>query len=340
MVIQEEAYKDLELCVGPENISREPAVLDGYAWQYLADGGWVERPVAVVLPASTEEVQAVVKACNRHSLKFKPFSTGWGVWGGCSEDNVVQIDLRRMNRIIEIDAKNMRAVIEPYVCGAQLQAEAWKVGLNTNIIGAGPNCSPLAAATSVVGLGHSGTLRATTPALVFRRGGSFHTGMSRNDSVDMQVRWTDIAADRKLSDYIPRGKVLDDMGDTAYCLTFENGTWAHSEQTFQYDPRNKEQVEYMRTVVLDLAVQACKLNVEPYCAWEPRERTFLSPLCGNTNEYQKQISKMMDPNEAADTKFYTKEEPMDMEHLSEGLRQQIEEIQKKYTWTQDGPPKR
>ncbi len=41
--------------------------------------------------------------------------------GGCARgptyDNVVQMDLRRMNRILEIDEKNMYAVVEPYVCG-------------------------------------------------------------------------------------------------------------------------------------------------------------------------------------------------------------------------------
>ena len=42
-----------------------------------------------------------------------------------------------MDRILEIDEKNMFAVIEPYVIGATLQAEVMKVGLNTHIIGAG-----------------------------------------------------------------------------------------------------------------------------------------------------------------------------------------------------------
>ncbi|MDI6830319.1 MAG: FAD-binding protein, partial [Actinomycetota bacterium] len=82
--------------------------------------------------------------------------TGWGVWCGPTYDNVVQVDLRRMNRILEIDEKNMYAVVEPYVCGAQLQAEAMKLGLNAHIIGAGPACSPLASATSGWGVGWDG----------------------------------------------------------------------------------------------------------------------------------------------------------------------------------------
>lgn len=165
--LTDEAYEDLQKAVGPENISRELAVLDGYAWQSTNNDHpverWVKRPVAVALPSSTEEVQAIVKACNKHDLRFKAFSTGWGVWNGPTYDNVIQIDLRRMNRILEIDGKNMYALIEPYVNGAQLQAEAMKVGLNTHIIGAGPACSPLASATSGWGVGHDGNYMSYSP---------------------------------------------------------------------------------------------------------------------------------------------------------------------------------
>ena len=58
-----------------------------------------------------------------------------------------------MDRILEIDEKNMFAVVEPYVIGATLQAEAMKVGLNTHIIGAGASTSPLASACAYGGPG-------------------------------------------------------------------------------------------------------------------------------------------------------------------------------------------
>jgi glycolate oxidase len=160
-LLSDEAYRDLEEAVGAEYASREPGVLDGYTWQPTINDDpakWVKRPIAVVLPGCTEEVQAVVRACNRHGLRFKAFSTGWGVYSGPTYDNVVQVDLRRMNRILEIDEKNMYVTLEPYVCGAQLQAEAMKLGLNNHIIGAGPACSPLASATSGWGVGWDSTL--------------------------------------------------------------------------------------------------------------------------------------------------------------------------------------
>ncbi|MDY6795845.1 MAG: FAD-binding oxidoreductase [Actinomycetota bacterium] len=158
-MIPNEAYEELVEAVGPEYVSDEPAVLDGYAWQpsFNVDPDiWIPRPEAVVLPASTEEVQAVVRLCNEHGMKYKPFSTGWGAHAGPTGEGVIQLDLRRMDRILEIDERNMYAVVEPYAVGSQIQAEAMKVGLNTHIIGAGPACSPLASACSGWGPGWDG----------------------------------------------------------------------------------------------------------------------------------------------------------------------------------------
>ncbi|MDD5666637.1 MAG: FAD-binding oxidoreductase [Actinomycetota bacterium] len=165
-MISDEAYQALRNAVGEENVSREPAVLDAYAWQPFLNedpGLWTARPEAVVLPGSTQEVQAVVRACNRQGLKFKALCTGWGVHAGPTAEGVVQVDLRRMDRILEIDEKNMIAVVEPYVSGAQLQAEAMRRGLNTHLIGAGPVCSPLASATSMHGVGHDGIYMSYSP---------------------------------------------------------------------------------------------------------------------------------------------------------------------------------
>jgi glycolate oxidase len=68
-------------------------------------------------------------------------------------DNTVQLDMRRMDRIIEIDEKNMFAVIEPYAIAATVQAEVMKVGLNVHIHGPGASCSLLGSATSFAGAG-------------------------------------------------------------------------------------------------------------------------------------------------------------------------------------------
>ncbi|MBN1190603.1 MAG: FAD-binding oxidoreductase [Dehalococcoidales bacterium] len=163
MAISREEYKELEEVVSDANISDDPALLDSYAFQWLAEvvrpgqSHFMPRPVAVLMPGSTAEIQAIVRICNRYRTRVKPYSTGWYFYGAPQKDgdNTVQLDLRRMGRILEIDEKNMFTVIEPYVICANLQAELMKRGLNLNIIGAGASTSPLASATSYSGPGPS-----------------------------------------------------------------------------------------------------------------------------------------------------------------------------------------
>jgi len=159
MALLKEAYQALEDVVGPDNISEDPAILDSYAYQWLAelinpDGGhFMTRPEAVALPGCTEEVQGIVKVCNKYKIKCKAFGTGWGAWAAPYDKDVVLLDLRRMDRILEIDVDNMYAVVEPYVIGATLQAEAMKVGLNTHMIGAGASAAIIAGVAAFSGAG-------------------------------------------------------------------------------------------------------------------------------------------------------------------------------------------
>jgi glycolate oxidase len=159
--LRQTAASELIKVVGPRWVKNDPQILDTYTWQYIAElttgTNYMERPLAIVMPANTEEVAGVVKVCNDLGCQYKAFSTGFGMWCAPTRpDFVVQIDLRRLDRIIKIDKKNMVAVIEPYVTGNQLQTEAMKVGLNTHITGAGGQTSILASATSVMGQGWDG----------------------------------------------------------------------------------------------------------------------------------------------------------------------------------------
>ena len=61
------------------------------------------------MPASVEEIQAIVRVCNRYKIKFKAHGTGFGPTGLIGEEGFLSIDLRRMNRILEIDERNMYA---------------------------------------------------------------------------------------------------------------------------------------------------------------------------------------------------------------------------------------
>jgi glycolate oxidase len=131
MALSKDVYKEFEDVVGEENICDDPAIMPAYFSTEFA---------AVILPKDTAEVQAIVKLCNKHKVQFRPICTGWT---GMFNKDTILLDLRRMNRIIEINEKNMYAVVEPYVISSQLQAELFKRGLNFCIKGAGTNCSAL-----------------------------------------------------------------------------------------------------------------------------------------------------------------------------------------------------
>jgi glycolate oxidase len=131
MALSKDVYKEFEDVVGEENICDDPAIMPAYYSTEFA---------AVILPGNTAEVQALVKLFNKHKLMFRPICTGWS---GMFPKGIILLDLRRMNHIIEINEKNMYAVVEPYVISAELQAELMKRGLNFCIKGAGTNCSAL-----------------------------------------------------------------------------------------------------------------------------------------------------------------------------------------------------
>jgi glycolate oxidase len=79
------------------------------------------RPGAVVFPLSTAEVSAVVKACNRSGVPYTARGAGTGLSGGAiPARGGVLISLARMTRILEIDADNMRAIVEPGVVNLRL----------------------------------------------------------------------------------------------------------------------------------------------------------------------------------------------------------------------------
>jgi glycolate oxidase len=156
MALNRDFYKALEDVLGLENVSEDPVVIESYSFPIRAatavKDSYLPRFEAITLPKDTFEVQAIVKLCNKYKVQFKASSTGW-LYCDPTGPNCIKLDLRRMNRIIEINEKNMYAVVEPYVVYAQLQAELMKRGLNCNVTGAGSNCSALPLAAHV-NLGH------------------------------------------------------------------------------------------------------------------------------------------------------------------------------------------
>ncbi len=111
--------RSLRRVVGRQNVLSEPADLLLYSYDSSTARG---MPGAVVLPASTEEVSEVVKVCARRGIPFVARGAGTNLSGGSVllREGVV-IALSRMNRVLEIDVGNQRAVVQPGVVNLDLQ---------------------------------------------------------------------------------------------------------------------------------------------------------------------------------------------------------------------------
>lgn len=73
-------------------------------------------PSAVVLPRTTEQVQAIVRLCHRDRVPFVSRGSGTGLSGGALPvEGGIVISLARMNRILDVDILNQRVVVEPGV---------------------------------------------------------------------------------------------------------------------------------------------------------------------------------------------------------------------------------
>lgn len=118
--------QELEAVLGPERVLSSPQALLCYAVDATFHKG---RPEVVVLPETTEEVSAVMKLAARHGISVTPRGAGTGLSGGALPKGGILLALTRMNRIKEIDRKNLIAVVEPGVITDHLQRAVAAQGL-------------------------------------------------------------------------------------------------------------------------------------------------------------------------------------------------------------------
>ncbi len=120
---------ELEKLLGSERaITRRDALL-----AYECDGFTVHKrpPLCVVLPESTAEVQAVVRALHRHKVPFVPRGAGTCLSGGPTPtEPAVVIEMARMNRVLEVDLEDRFAVVQPGVVNLDLTTAVKGHGLH------------------------------------------------------------------------------------------------------------------------------------------------------------------------------------------------------------------
>ena len=105
--------------VGPEGVVVAPDECLVYECDMLVF--YKGLPDLVVLPRTTAEVAAVVRACLDAGVPIVPRGSGTGLIGGATAPRGgVMIGVNRMDRILEIDLPNRYAVVEPGVINLAL----------------------------------------------------------------------------------------------------------------------------------------------------------------------------------------------------------------------------
>ncbi|KIX01127.1 uncharacterized protein Z518_10193 [Rhinocladiella mackenziei CBS 650.93] len=137
----DQAIKELKAVLGDDSVELND--------KPLVDGWYMEHPnthdayhiadqeelicSAVVYPASTPEVQTVVRWANKHKIPIYPISMGRNIGYGGAAPRIpgsIVVDLgRRMNQILNIDADNASCIVEPGVSYFALYEEIQKRGL-------------------------------------------------------------------------------------------------------------------------------------------------------------------------------------------------------------------
>ena len=114
MALSASFVAELRGALGGDHVVTEMEQLRTYECDGLT--GHRAVPELVVLPGSTEEVQAVLRACHRDGVPFVARGAGTGLSGGATPlAGGVVVSLARMNRILEVDVASQRVVVEPGV---------------------------------------------------------------------------------------------------------------------------------------------------------------------------------------------------------------------------------
>ncbi|WP_185441830.1 FAD-binding oxidoreductase [Kribbella qitaiheensis] len=126
-----EAMELLEKLLGAEHVKTDLETRWGHTRGYSTPdllrhraGDTTDMPAAVVYPGSHDDVQALLTVCSERRLVVVPYAGGTSVVGGLAPQGTafIAVDLRRLDRLVEIDEISRTATIEAGVRGTAAEA--------------------------------------------------------------------------------------------------------------------------------------------------------------------------------------------------------------------------
>jgi glycolate oxidase len=126
-MLSDNLIRELKTILGADGVLHRPEDLMLYEY----DGGLsTGSPEAVVFPRSTEQVAGVLRLASQNGIPIVPRGGGTGLSGGAiARNGGIVIAFARMNRILEFDLPNLRAVVQPGVVNLELSQAAARYGV-------------------------------------------------------------------------------------------------------------------------------------------------------------------------------------------------------------------
>ncbi len=119
--------REFEKLLGPSSVLYRPEDLLLYEYDGSVEKG---RPDLVVFPDSTDDVSRIAKLAAKYNVPIVGRGAGTGLSGGAlARTGGVMLVFARMNRILELDIENQRAIVQPGVVNYELTRAAEPHGL-------------------------------------------------------------------------------------------------------------------------------------------------------------------------------------------------------------------
>ncbi|GAW28397.1 FAD-binding oxidoreductase [Carboxydocella sp. ULO1] len=128
-MLEHKILEQLQEIVGTQNVLTKKTDLITYSYDATADMPR-QLPDVVVLPATTEEVKRIVELARSNQLAIYPRGAGTNLSGGTIPlKRGIVLSFQRMNAILEVDADNLTATVQPGVIIQDLNNAVAKFGL-------------------------------------------------------------------------------------------------------------------------------------------------------------------------------------------------------------------
>lgn len=115
-----EIINQFKSIIGEKYVLVDQESLDNYSHDETEDLKFL--PEVVLKPANTLEISAIMRICNDRLIPVTPRAAGTGLSGGALPiHGGVLLSIERLNKIIEIDERNLQATVEPAVINEAFQ---------------------------------------------------------------------------------------------------------------------------------------------------------------------------------------------------------------------------